>query len=180
MRYCQLVSNRNRILRYHFACLCKIYKEMFDDVIFIDEATVEIRKETYKRWYKKNVIEIYRGKVGKPRHNPKVLQLYCEFIFSKNFLKVHIFGGISKQGAISCVIFEGKLDSQGFQKILKISLLPFINENYVDGSRVIMDNDSKHVSRSTKAFFNKHSIAHFKTPAQSPVRNFEIYFYKLN
>jgi hypothetical protein len=48
------------------------YKDSFDDVIFIDEVTVEIRKNTYKRWFKKDVIEIHRGKVGKARHNPKV------------------------------------------------------------------------------------------------------------
>ncbi|CAF0881342.1 unnamed protein product [Brachionus calyciflorus] len=48
-----------------------------------------------------------------------------------------------------------------------MSLLAFINEKYVYGSKVIMDNDSKHVGRSKKAFFSKHSIAHFITTVQS-------------
>lgn len=77
-------------------------------------------------------------------------------------------GGISKKGAMACVIFEGRLESLGFQGILKQSLLPFI-KNFSEGCRVYMDNDSKHVSRSTAKFFEENSIHHFKSPAQSPV-----------
>ncbi|CAF1014008.1 unnamed protein product [Brachionus calyciflorus] len=152
-KYCQLVSMKNRVIRYHFALMCLYYNDFFDDVIFIDEVTVEIRKNTYKRWFKNDVIEVYRGKVGRARHNPKV----------------HVLAGISRRGATKCVIFEGKLNSNGFQLLFKKTIKKFIENEYSDGHRLIMDNDSKHASFSTQRFLVRNYINHFKTPSQSPV-----------
>ena len=42
-KYCQIVSFDNRVKRYIFCCLCKIFKENYDDVIDIDECSVVIR-----------------------------------------------------------------------------------------------------------------------------------------
>jgi hypothetical protein len=72
IRYCQLVSEKNRLERFYFSCCCLFFDELFDDAIFIDECTVEIRKESTKRWHKYLPIAIYRGKIGRARHNPKV------------------------------------------------------------------------------------------------------------
>ncbi|CAF0737258.1 unnamed protein product [Brachionus calyciflorus] len=154
-KYCQLVSLKNRTLRYKFACLAMIYKETFDDFIFTDEVTIELRKETYKKWHKKNKIDVYRGKIGRARHNPKV----------------HVWAGISRRGPTDAIIFEGRLNSEGFQKLLKKGLIPFIEEKYPDGHKLYMDNDAKHVSKSTKLFLKKFRINHFLSPAQSPDMN---------
>ena len=47
-QYCQIVSFDNRVKRYVFGSFCKIFKETFDDVIWLDETTVEIRLAEYK------------------------------------------------------------------------------------------------------------------------------------
>ena len=65
------MSQKNKIQRFYFACLCLSFNENFDNVIFIDEVTVELRLFTHRTWYKKFEIEVYRGKVGRPRHCPK-------------------------------------------------------------------------------------------------------------
>ena len=47
-KYCQIVSPVNRLKRYIYACFCKIYNETYDDILVIDETTVEIRLASMK------------------------------------------------------------------------------------------------------------------------------------
>jgi hypothetical protein len=42
---------------------------------------------------------------------------------------------------------------------------------HVYANRLMQDNDSKHVSRSTVAFMEQNGITHWKTPASSPDLN---------
>ena len=42
-KFCQMVSLKNRRRRYAFAMMCMLHEEKFDDKIFIDETTVELR-----------------------------------------------------------------------------------------------------------------------------------------
>jgi hypothetical protein len=128
-----------------------LFKESFDDVIFIDESTVELRNFGYTRW-QNSMIQISK-KVGKAKHN----------------VKVHIFAGISRRGATSIIIFENFLDSKGFKRLIERSVLPFVRNEFPDGHRLYMDNDPKHTSRYTKFFLETKQINHFKSPAQSPV-----------
>ena len=83
-KYCQIVSPVNRFKRFIYCCMCEIHKEKYDDVIDIDECTVELKTTTYKNWNKQSA-ELFRahgGEIGKPKHN----------------LKIHLFGGISRKG----------------------------------------------------------------------------------
>lgn len=153
--YCQIVSNRNQHERLHFCCASLTLQDHFDDVVFIDEATVEIRIRAYKHWHKSFPIEVSRGKVGKFKHG----------------VKVHVWAGISRSGSTPIVIFTGKMNSKGFQKIMKIGFLPFIYRYYPFGHRLYMDNDPKHVSYSTRRFFDRHQINRLQSPAQSPDLN---------
>jgi hypothetical protein len=50
-------------------------------------------------------------------------------------------------------------------------LIPFGEQNFPSGYRLVQDNDPKHTSKSTKKFLNKRKINLWETPAQSPVRN---------
>ena len=72
------VNKRNKLYRegnwYAFASLAYMAlrhcasvpsDDKSNDLIFIDEATVELRIRAYKHWYKYFPIEISRGKVGK-------------------------------------------------------------------------------------------------------------------
>ena len=155
-RYCQVVDPMNRVKRFSFACLVKIYNDLFDDVLAVDECTVELRNSTYKAWNKAtgkmNILRTDRGKIGKFKHN----------------IKVHLFGGISRKGLCPLIIFEGIMHSKDFQNHLKASVIPFIQEKFPYGHRFFMDNDPKHTSHSTRRFLIREDIRHFPTPAQSP------------
>ncbi len=110
-RYCQIVSSNNRIKRFIYACCAKIYHEKYDDSIHADECTVEMRNTTIKTWHKgSNILRASGGRIGKPKYNNKV----------------HLWGGISRKGLTNLVIFEGKMNSAGFQNILTEGLLPFL------------------------------------------------------
>ena len=63
----------------------------------------------------------------------------------KHPLKVHVWGGISKQGPTELVIFDGVMDAVLYCKILESSLLPFIRNTLPD-HRFQQDNDPKHTS----------------------------------
>ena len=88
-KYCQIVSPANQIKRFTYACCCKIYNEMYDDVTDIDETTVEVRLATYKNWRKSSDVlsRAAGGKIGKPKHS-NVIQM------------LHLLGGISRKGLI--------------------------------------------------------------------------------
>ena len=154
--YCQVISDENKVKRFTFACLVKLYKDYFEDVLAIDECTVELRNTTYKMWNKTNgktkILRTNNGKIGKHKHN----------------LKVHLFGGVSRKGLCPLVIFEGIMYSKDFQNLLQASVIPFVREKMPYGHRFFMDNDPKHTSSSTRRFMIRNDIRHFPTPAQSP------------
>ena len=54
---------------------------------------------------------------------------------------------------------------------MKLGFLPFVYYNFPLGHRLYMDNESKHVSRSSKRFLARRGITHFQSPAQSPDLN---------
>ena len=102
------------------------------------------------------IVTIYKlvnlGKLGKPKHNDKV----------------HLFGGIARQGLTPLVIFTGTMYSKDYQNFMSVSILPFIRQKMPYYHRFFMDNDPKHTSHSTKRFMLLNDINHFETPPQSP------------
>jgi hypothetical protein len=82
-KYCQIVSPVNRLKRYIYASFCKIYNEIYDDILAIDETTVEIRLASYKNWNKTytGLLRAESGKIGKPKHsNVKIHLLVYPFV----------------------------------------------------------------------------------------------------
>ena len=79
-----------------------------------------------------------------------------------------MWAGISLRGATSIVIFEGKMNAPLYSTILEQGLLPFIEEVYPDGHKLMQDNDPKHTSTHIKHFFYEHDINWWKTPPESP------------
>jgi hypothetical protein len=55
-------------------------------------------------------------------------------------------------------MFDGILESNGFQKSLANFLMPFGEQNFPSGYRLVQDNDPKHTSKSTKKFLKKRKI----------------------
>ncbi|CAB4032482.1 Transposable element Tcb2 transposase [Paramuricea clavata] len=121
-RYCQLVCEPNKIKRMAFCLKAFTEKDMFKNVIFMDETSVQM--EQYARvCFHKDGTQPKRK--GCPKHP----------------LKVHVWAGISWQGATQVCIFSGCMESIGYQTILERNLLPFVRRVYPDGHRMWQDND---------------------------------------
>ena len=45
-KYCQIVSPVNRLKRFIYYCMAKLNNDNYEDVIDIDECTVELRNAT--------------------------------------------------------------------------------------------------------------------------------------
>jgi hypothetical protein len=69
-RYCQIVSETNKLKRLMYANFCHFTNESFDDCIFIDEAIIEMNVYANERWIKRGNRN-YR--VGRPKHPLKVI-----------------------------------------------------------------------------------------------------------
>lgn len=106
-RYCQMIREPNKLKRLDFANKCLAENETFDDVIWTDETSVQL--ECYRR-------HCFRKRNQKPRLKPR----------PKHPIKVHVWAGISKQGATQVCIFEGKMDAPFYVQILSHYLVPFI------------------------------------------------------
>lgn len=84
-------------------------------------------------------------------------------------LQVHVWAGISLEGATDICIFEGNMDSVVYKNILSHFLLPFVQRKYPTGHCFMQDNDPKHTSRSTLAWLGANGVNWWPTPPESPV-----------
>ena len=104
--------------------------EQFHNVIFTDECSVQLEQHS-KLCFRKKLQP--RALKQRPKHP----------------VKVHIWGGISCQGATKIVIFTGIMNAIWYGQILSTSLLPFIRKCYPEG----------------------HCLQQHKTPPESPDLN---------
>ena len=85
-----------------------------------------------------------------------------------------MWAGISWTGPSPIVIFEGKMDADGYINVLEAGLKPFLAESSVP-VKFMQDNDPKHTSRKAKDWLEKDRIHWWKTPAESldlnPIEN---------
>ena len=99
-----------------------------------------------------------------------MVHLYaCLFAFRpKHPAKVHLWAGISWQGATSVCIFEGIMNASLYTETLDRTLLPFLKERLPNKHRFMQDNDLKHCSRAARVFFEENKVNWWKTPPESP------------
>ena len=86
----------------------------------------------------------------------------------KHPTKVHVWAGISWNGATRICIFTGIMDADMYIHILQQCLLPSIRGLYPLHHRLMQDNDPKHTSKAVQAFFQQNQINWWKTPPESP------------
>ena len=152
-KYCQIVSHKNKFERIIYCKFCLLTNELFELSIFLDECTVELCYESKEFWFRDEPGKIKL--VGKYQHQATV----------------HVLGAISRRGPSKLMIFTGKLNAIGFQMLCNEFLIPFVRDKYPLVHRIHMDNAAFHVNDSTKIYFNRNMLYHFKTPAQSPDLN---------
>ena len=150
--YCQLLREVNKSKRVEWCQAQLANNEQFHNVIFTDECSVQLEQHS-KLCFRKKLQP--RALKQRPKHP----------------VKVHIWGGISCQGATKIVIFTGIMNAIRYSQILSTSLLPFIRECYPEGHRLQQDNDPKHTSNYIKNYFSQHGVVWWKTPPESPDLN---------
>ena len=96
-------------------------------------------------------------KIGqKPRYKPH----------PKHPVKVHVWAGISWNGATRACIFDGIMDAKFYCQILDDYLVPFIRSVYPQSHRFMQDNDPKYTSGRAQAFFSGRGINWWRTPPE--------------
>ena len=114
-RYCQAIRDPNKEKRLAWCKQCLDENECFENVIFTDESTFQLESYRRKCFQKKTP----RKLKYKHKHPPKI----------------HVWGGISKQGATHLVMFGGIMTATRYGDIISASLVPFVRKTYPDGHR---------------------------------------------
>lgn len=104
----------------------------------------------------------------------------------KHPVKLHVWGGISSRGKTALVMFPGneRMNSLGYQKIIKKAFVPYNNEKhngryiYIFSEQFIIgrailchDNAPSHKSRSTEKKLDEMGVVREDWPPESPDLN---------
>ena len=111
--YCQLIRDLNKRKCLLWCHYMKNSNEMYENVIFADECTMQLDRHSQICFRKK-----HQHRLLKPR--------------AKHPAKIHIWGGISYRNATNVIIFTGNMDAPRYKQILEAGLLPFIKKCYPD------------------------------------------------
>jgi len=153
--YCQLIRHENKEKRLNWART--FLHDSFNNVVWSDKTTVQL--ETHRCF-------CYRKEGEKPRPKPH----------TKHPIKVHVWGGISKQGATQVCIFEGIMAAPLYCGILQRSLLTF-RKKFQHPLPIV---SCRTMTQSTllvplRSFNAKSGINWWRTPAESldmnPIEN---------
>ncbi|CAF0953586.1 unnamed protein product [Brachionus calyciflorus] len=134
----------------------------FEDYIFVDETTAVV--------YEKPLYHL-RYPSSRPEAFPCTSKFEC---------KIHVWAGISFQGATNFALFKQNMDSELYREILADYLIPFGALKFNSSFILHQDNDPKHNSKICRDFLKKNGINWVKSPAKSPDMNpIEMLWYEL-
>ena len=103
--YCQLMRDANKVKRLEFARCAMESGDTFHNVIFSDKCSISLQQ--YRHTCYRKIDEPMKRK-PKPKHP----------------LKVHVWAGISRQGATKICIFDEIMDANLFCSILETHACP--------------------------------------------------------
>ncbi|RCN44468.1 hypothetical protein ANCCAN_09535 [Ancylostoma caninum] len=155
VRSAQLIRGENREKRVAFCKAMISEHETFDDVVFVDESTVQLENNSKTCYLRKD--EEHRRIKSRAKHP----------------VKVHVWAGISSHGATPIVIFDGRvrMDSKLYCKSIRDYYIPFAYTAYGGRCRLAQDNDPKHISRFTLEHMDHWKIKRIEWPPESPDLN---------
>lgn len=68
-------------------------------------------------------------------------------------------------------MFDGIMNRYLYMEILEKTCLPFIQDVYPHGHRLMADNDPKHTSKDAVKYLEDNGVYWWRTPAESPDLN---------
>ena len=131
------LSNQDKVNRVDWAL--KYNNFDFSRIVFADECSIWMNDWQGRMWLKKGSQHF----IGTKAYYPKV----------------HVWGGIGKDGVLGIHIFQGNLTAPRFVAILKESLIPAANDMYGKGKwNLAHDNDPKHRALVTQNFLKSEKV----------------------
>jgi transposase len=153
------INNRNRLKRLKFA---REHLHWTSDdwakVLWTDESKFCLYGSAGRKYV--------RRPSGK-RNDPKYLKPTVKYGGGS----VMVWGCFAREQVGPVVRIEGIMDAPLFVGIMEDTMLPYAKENMSRGWLYQQDNDPKHTSGLSKAFFKKNKIKVLEWPAQSPDLN---------
>ena len=153
--YCQLIREAKK---QKWLDWVKHYKHeadtVFLDVVWSDKCSVQL--ETRRRFSCHKWGE--RPK-NKPRYYPCVCVCACMihsyfFLIERSIQLRFLRAGISLRGPTGICIFEGTMNADLFTRILDQTLLPFLQDGFLDSHCFMQENNLKHTSVQQKIFWS--------------------------
>ena len=153
-----LLTEKHKKARIEFAkTFIDRSQSFWDGILWSDETKISISGSDGKAYCWKRL-----GTNTTPKHVKQTVKYPTSLM---------VWGCFSASGVGEICIIDGKMDSAKYQNILRNHLRPsalkLIGEDYV----FQQDNDPKHTSKSTKAWFESNRIEVLPWPSQSPDLN---------